>query len=128
MSGHGEKLSRKKEQAIAALLSQPSIAEAAKVSGVAESTMRRWLKESTFYEAYRIARRSVMDVAFTSLGHACEAAVRTLREVMENPEAPASSRVASAKAILDVTTRICEQEDVEQRVAQLEAIINGVKR
>ncbi|HET6456541.1 MAG TPA: hypothetical protein VFI02_19220 [Armatimonadota bacterium] len=125
MSGHGEKLSRKQEQAIAALLSQPSIAEAAKSTGIAESTIRRWLKEGAFVEAYRIARRQVVAVALNSLGQACEAAVRTLREIMEDAKAPASSRVASAKAILETVHRACEQEDIVQRVAQLEAIING---
>jgi hypothetical protein len=39
MTGHGQKMSRKKEQAIAALLSQPSIARAAKKSGIGEKTL-----------------------------------------------------------------------------------------
>jgi hypothetical protein len=38
MTGHGEKLTRKKEQAIAALLSEPSISRAAKTASIGENS------------------------------------------------------------------------------------------
>jgi hypothetical protein len=44
MTGHGEKLSRKQDQAITALVTWPSITEAAAQCGLAEVTLRRWLK------------------------------------------------------------------------------------
>jgi hypothetical protein len=48
MKGHGEKLSRKQEHTIAALLTAPSVAEAAQSAGVGEPTLYRWLKEPAF--------------------------------------------------------------------------------
>jgi len=48
VSGHGEKFSRKKESAIAALLACPTLTEAASSCEIAESTIRRWLKDETF--------------------------------------------------------------------------------
>ena len=51
--GHGEKLSRKQEQAIAALLEQPTIDAAAQVVGVSERTIRNWLKVCKFQVAHR---------------------------------------------------------------------------
>lgn len=39
MAGHGEKLSRKQEQAITALLVAPSIIEAATQAGIGEHTL-----------------------------------------------------------------------------------------
>ena len=128
MSGHGEKLTRKKEQAIAALLAKPTIAEAAQASGVAESTIRRWLKEATFLDAYMLARRQVMAVALNGLCNACESAVQTLQDVMLDSSAPPSSRIASARTILDVVIKVCEQEDLETRIARLEHITSGEKR
>ena len=58
MVGHGAKFGRKKEEAIAALLTQPSIEQAARVAGVGPKTLLRWLKLPEFQAAYREARRA----------------------------------------------------------------------
>ena len=127
MSGHGEKLNRKQEQAISGLLTMRTMAEAAIMAGVGESTLRRWLKNRNFVEEYRIARRQCVAVALNNLGRVCSQAVHTLEEVMSNADATPSSRVSAAKAALDVVIKVCEQEDLEQRIATLEAIIDGEK-
>jgi hypothetical protein len=44
MAGHGEKLGRKQEEAIAALLWRRNIDEAARVAGVGARTLLQWLK------------------------------------------------------------------------------------
>jgi hypothetical protein len=46
--GHGAKIGRKQEDAIAAFLTQPTPAEAARQTGVGEKTLRRWLQEPGF--------------------------------------------------------------------------------
>ena len=51
-NGHGEKLTRKQEQAVAALLEQPTVLRAATVAGVSERTLRLWLKDPGFKAAY----------------------------------------------------------------------------
>ena len=48
MKGHGTKFGRKHEEAIAALLTQRNIEEAAKATGIAPKTLLRWLKEPEF--------------------------------------------------------------------------------
>ena len=55
MVGHGSKFGRKKEEAIAALLTQRNIEEAAKSIGVGANTLLRWMKEPEFTRA--IVRR-----------------------------------------------------------------------
>ena len=124
MSGHGEKLNRKQEQAISGLLTTRTMAEAASMAGVGESTLRRWLKNRNFVDEYRIARRQCVAVALNNLGRVCFQAVQTLEEVMSDANAIPSSRVSAAKAALDVVIKVCEQEDLEQRIATLEAIVN----
>ena len=52
MAGHGEKLGRKQEEAIAALLSQRNIEEAARAAGVGTRTLIRWLKLPEFGKEY----------------------------------------------------------------------------
>ncbi len=44
MEGHGSKFGRKKEEAIAALLTQRNLEEAARAAGVGRQTLIRWLK------------------------------------------------------------------------------------
>ena len=56
MKGHGAKFGRKKEEAIAALLTQRNTEEAARAIGVVPSTLLRWMKEPDFDAAYRAAR------------------------------------------------------------------------
>ena len=52
----------------------------------------------------------------------CEA-VETLREVMNNPGARGSERVAAAKAILDYAFKGIELEDLAQRLEAIEATL-----
>ena len=54
----GSEIHRKKEEAIAALLNQRKIEEAAKSIGIGTQTMLRWLKIPEFQTAYREARRA----------------------------------------------------------------------
>ena len=120
MQGHGEKLTRKQEQAIAALLAAPSVGEAAQQTGVSEPTLYRWLKHDAFQTAYRAARREVVRQAVAHLQRASGEAVHTLQAIMGNAEAPASARVSAARTVLDTAIKAVELEDLEARIAMLE--------
>ena len=121
MRAHGEKLSRKQEQTIAALLTCDSLTAAAAGCGIAEATLHRWLKDDGFQAAYREARRAVVQQAIVQVQGATGEAVETLRAVMQDADAPASARVSAAKAILETAIRAVELEDLEARIAALEA-------
>jgi hypothetical protein len=121
MEAHGEKLSRKQELAIAALLTCSAITDAAKQCSIGEVTLHRWLKDATFQAAYREARRAVVQQAITQVQRATGEAVETLRNVMQDRESPASARVSAAKAILETAVKGIEIEDLEARIAALEA-------
>ena len=58
MKGHGSKFGRKKEAAIAALLSQRTLEDAARTVGIAVSTLLRWQKDAEFDATFRAARRA----------------------------------------------------------------------
>src|SRR4029453_10696766 len=105
MKGHGEKLSRKQEALISALLTAPRLADAAQTAGIGEVTAWRWLKDATFQTAYRAARRAVVQHAITQVQQATGEAVETLRSVMQDAEAPASARVSAAKAVLETAIK-----------------------
>lgn len=123
MSGHGEKQEQKQERAISALLQAESIREAAKVAGIAEATLHRWLKDENFQTAYRTAKREVVNHTICRLQRASGKAVETLEAVMKGADNPATSRVSAAKIILEMALKGVEVEDLERRIADLEKFV-----
>src|SRR6266852_1157532 len=105
MKGHGEKLSRKQDALISALLLAPTLAAAAHTVGIGEVTAWRWLKDATFQAAYREARRAVVQQAIVQIQGACGESVETLRTIMRDPEASASARVSAARTILETAVK-----------------------
>jgi hypothetical protein len=87
MTGHGAKFGRKKEEAIAALISQRSIEEAARSIGIGTKTLWRWLQVPEFDAAYREARRDAFSQSIARLQQASGATVSTLLRMARDPGA-----------------------------------------
>jgi hypothetical protein len=121
MNGHGEKLSRKQEALISALLSEDTIDAAAKTVGIGVMTAHRWLKNPDFRALYREARRQVVDHAISHVQQATGEAVQTLRDVMADEMAPASARVSASRTMLELAIKVVAVEDLEARIAALES-------
>jgi len=128
MAGHGSKFGRKKEEAIAALLTQRNIEEAAKVAGIGTNTLLRWLKVPEFQTAYREARRDAFRQAIARLQQGTSAAATTLLKTMIDGATPASVKVRAAEAIFSHAAKAIEIEDIEARVTALEAAAEATKR
>jgi hypothetical protein len=120
MATPGSKFTRKKEEAISALLTQRNLEEAAKSIGIGVQTMLRWLKIPEFDAAYRQARRAAFSQSTARLQQATGAAVSTLLKIMVDQNSPPSVRVRAADSVLDHAKQAIEIEDVEVRVAALE--------
>ncbi len=120
MTTPGAKFTRKKEEAIAALLTHRSIEDAAKSIGVGTQTLLRWLKVPEFDAVYRAARRAAYSQATARLQQTTRAAVSTLLKIMVDTNSPPSTRVRAADSILDHANQAIDTEDVDVRVAALE--------
>lgn len=120
MTGHGAKLGRKQEEAIAALLTQRNTEEAARAVGVAPKTLLRWMKLPEFQAADREARRAAFAQSIARLQQASSAAASTLLKVMVDPSTPASTRVRAAESVLTHAAKAIEIEDLDARVTALE--------
>jgi hypothetical protein len=120
MTGHGAKFGRKKEDAIAALLTHRTVEEAARSLNIATKTLLRWMKEPEFDAAYRAAKRAAFGQSIARLHHLSSAAVSTLGKIMLDSATPPATRVRAADSILDHTTKAIEIEDIDARVRQLE--------
>jgi len=116
----GSKFSRKMEEAIAALLTQSTLDDAARSVGIGTPTLIRWQKDPEFQTAYREARRAAFGQSIARLQQASSAAVSVLIKVMADPTSPPSTRVRAADSVLDHAAKAIEIEDIEIRVADLE--------
>ena len=118
MKAAGAKLERKQEQAIVALLEQPTVEDAARVAGVSPVTLWRWMRQPDFRERYRAARRDVLEHAVARLQRATGDAVETLTRNLSC--GVASVEVRAAQVILDQAVKGAEVLDLEARIADLE--------
>jgi transposase-like protein len=128
MTGHGAKFERKKEEAIAALLTQRNVEEAARAVGIDAKTLLRWMKEPQFDAEYRAARRAAFGQSVARLQQMSVAAASTLGKVMVDPSTPASTKVRAADSVLAHAARAIELEDIEARLSELERAAEEAKR
>jgi len=128
VKGHGTKFGRKMEAAIAALLTQRNIDEAAKAVGISPNTLLNWMKVPEFQVAYREARKAAYSQAVAKLQQGATAAATTLRKVMVDQSTPASVKVRAAECVMTHSTKAMEIEDIEARVSALELAAGTQKR
>lgn len=119
----GHKLERKWEQAISALLTSRTHAEAAEAAGISEATLTRWLKEPAFQSAYRDARRQVVEGAIGRIQSAASDAVDCLKRNLD--AAKPADQIRAALGILDHAIRGIELTDLIVRVEELERQLAG---
>lgn len=125
MKGHGEKFSRKQEEAIAALLASPTLAEAARAAGIGEATLWRWLQQEDFRRRYEEARRELVRQALVYVQGVIGEAVKVLRQVMNGPAYPATAKVSAARTLLEAALKAGEAAELEERIARLERLMEG---
>ena len=93
-------LTPEQEAAIAALITNASIAKAAEQAGIGERTLYRYLKDDKFRAAYRGARRQVFAQAISLSQRYTPVAVNVLAKVMTDPLSANASKVAAAAAVM----------------------------
>src|SRR5258708_36009263 len=120
MTGHGAKFARMMEQAIAALLTRPSIEDAARVAKVGEKTLRRWMREPQFTARYLRARREIVSQSVARMQQATGAASVTILKLMTDVNVPAAVRLKAAECVFGLAGKGIEIEDIERRLTELE--------
>ncbi len=119
-------LTAAQHHAVMALLTEPSIAKAARTAGVGERSLHRWLRESAFMAEYRRARREAFSQAIGLTQRASASAVATLLKIMHDASATANARVAAASQVLKFARESIEVDDLAGRIEKLEgAAVEG---
>lgn len=105
-----------------ALLTERSIAAAARLAGYNERTLRRLLDEDDdFREAYRREADAVLSRVRATAKAAAVEALEGLRELAA-PDSKPEIRLGACRALLDCALKVADL-DVLDRVAALEAVV-----
>lgn len=112
-------LTSKKQKAIAALLTTPSRGEAARLVGITERTLYRWLQEDTFRLELAQKEGLVIDDAARKLLSLQGQAIETLSDILVN--STDKYRLQAAQTILAYHLRLRELRNTEERLTRLEA-------
>jgi len=113
--------SKKRSDFLIALLDVGVISEAAKRANITESTAHKWLNDGLNEELKKI-RASLIKKHLDKLQLACGLAVDTLIEILMNKDKLYSINIRerASKTILENTLKIREQDQIIQRVENLE--------
>ena len=112
-----------KEKALAALLTYPTRKEAAQAAGVTDRTMRGYMADTEFREAYRAAYKDMVEDASRQSQQALREALNVFREVMTNTEETGATRVQAAAKMVEYEMRLAEQTDILTDLAELKKAV-----
>ncbi len=119
-------LSPKQVKALAALMSEATYAKAAQTAGIAESTLRSWLRnDSSFIAAFQQATDDVIAAASFKGEKSLALAMDTLTAICESSTAADSCRIAAARSLLEYGLKLSEHYSVIRRIEILEASSNA---
>ena len=107
-------------RAVDAIITTPSIRQAAKVAKVDAKTLRGWMRSEPFRSEVQQATRQLRAQAVALLGPGMAEAVECLRAVVADDDAPAGVQVRACAELLNFGLSAADEE-VEGRLAALEA-------
>ena len=114
-------LSRRQQSALPVVAATPTLAQAARSSGIGESTLYRWLEDPLFREELTRLRQEAADLAKRELQGVMLRSVSVLAEALEHPEI--AIRLRAARYGMSFAVQISE---VEKLKADLHAVEDGL--
>lgn len=98
---HPGQLSLKQEQALDALLSYPTVRDAAKSVGVTDKTLWTWLALPSFKQAYEEKRAAIAQEVRQGLVSLARSSLIGLQSLMDDANTPAAVRLKAFQLVLD---------------------------
>ncbi len=108
---------------MAAVLSAPTLREAARAAGVSEPTAWRYLRAPAVRQELAARQDGILGHVARRLACSMSAALDVLSSIMEDEAANAAPRVSAARAVLESGLRLAELVSLSERVAELERIM-----
>ena len=119
-------LTFRQHSALPAIAVARSVAQAARDSGVAERTLRRWLSDPDFRKELNRARQESYDLAREQLQAILPRAISVITELAEESPDPAL-RLRAARYLMTYSNRIHEIERLQSRIADLDEAVEHVR-
>jgi hypothetical protein len=109
---------------VAALAQGATVLDASTTAGISERTAHRWFRQPDIAAAVEEARTATLSHARLRLLGLVDRAADTLGEVMAHSTADAA-KVAAARTVLAQALRFDERDELERRLAELEAAVEA---
>jgi len=114
-------LSPRQRSAACALARARTYEDAAGEAGVSVRSLYDWRRDAVFSEEVRRRQDEIYSGARGNVRAGTTEAVRALRCIISDESANTSARVRAALGLLDHAFRLWEYDDLDQRLARLEA-------
>ena len=97
---------------------------AAKAVPITIRTARHWMSTDAFGQAYAELHKPTLEASARMARHATPVALKACTEIVNDPMAPATARVAAARVLVDANLSLNEEPDMvralQERIHQLE--------
>ena len=118
-----ENLTPRQRKAVETLLTTGDKSRAAEQAGVKRQTVYKWLKQPAFQEVLRVAEAEALQSLSRALARLGDKAARTLDRGMDADSDTIAIRAADI--VLQRLLQLRELVDLDARITELEAKING---
>lgn len=105
-------MTERKQKALAALITYPTREKAAEAAGITSKTIRQYLQDPEFKEAYEKAFAGLVETATRQAQQSLTPALFTLRSIAQDKSQGASVRIQAARALLEYGLRLTEMTDI----------------
>ena len=113
-------ITQKQRAALQALMRFTSRKEAADAAGIAERTLREYLRDPVFIAELNRLYDDWMEECTRELQQAVKLAIHTLKGSLTDEEASVPAKIAAAKTILETAPKYLELNNIIQRIDALE--------
>lgn len=123
-SGHGSKLEKRMDQVLAALISCPTLREAAFACNISPCTITRWLQIPEFRARHEEVQQEILKAAVKDARGLFGIGLQTLREIAESGE-DERARVSAATKLVDIGFKTIELDEIKAKVEELRRKVDG---
>ena len=114
-------ITRRQRKAINAILTYPTLLQAAQASGIPYRTLWRWVNENdAFKKALQEAENQLFEEAMRRLLSMQGTAIDALQQILTDPKCRQSDKLRAVEMALDHVLRLRSAIDLEERLKLLE--------